>query len=139
MENRELLQEYKEAFLEESLGIKEFVADVWENMNDNIKKEYIERVISFIKSERNRDASFTVSELLEDGVEPMYSELLEKEFKEESDINLYTCSDDYNDERNIDLIALKMEQLRDFDCGIDYLSEKDFESWDKLGSIIFDF
>ena len=137
----ELLKNYKEDFLNnyEDFNIEKFLADVWDNMSDNIKREYIERVISMIKSERDREVYFTVSERLKDGEEAIYSEILKREFKEESDINLYICSDDYNSEKNIDLIAFKMEQQRDFDCGIEYLSNEDFESWDKLGCKIFDF
>lgn len=137
----ELLKRYEEDYLNnyEDFDIEDFLSNIWVNMSDNIKKEYIKKVISFIKSERNRESYFTVSERLKDGSEPVYSKLLGIEFKDEDDKNLYICSDDYGYETNMDVIAFKMELQRDLDCGIDYLSEKDFESWDKLGSIIFDF
>ncbi len=135
------LQQYKEVYLNsyEEFDIEDFLADVWGNMSDSLKREYIEKVIISIRTERDREHYYTVSKRLENGGEPVYSNLLKKEFKDESDINLYICSDDYDNETDLDVIAFKMELQRDWDCGIDYLDEKDFESWDKLGDIIFNF
>jgi hypothetical protein len=146
MEDKELLLKYKKDYFNDYRegfwdleDIKNFLADVWGNMSDGLKKDCIEAFVNFIRSERNREPHFTVSERLEDGDEPVYSEILGKEFRDESDINLYICSDDYRNETNIDVIILRMEEQRSFDNGISYLGESHFESFDKLGSIIFSF